>query len=75
MISSDLLQFICSVRDQLVRDIFQTEAAVREMIVLPVLGHLGWPLNPLHIRPEHSLGIVLPVLGSKSRLWSHDLRE
>lgn len=56
MISSDLLQFICSVRDQLVRDIFQTEAAVREMIVLPVLGHLGWPLNPLHIRPEHSLG-------------------
>ena len=56
MISSDFLEFICSVREQLVRDMFQTETAVREMIVLPVLGHLGWPRNPLYIRPEHSLG-------------------
>ena len=56
MISSDFVEFIRSVRDQLVRDIFQTEAAVREMIVLPVLEHLGWPRNPLYIRPEHSLG-------------------
>ena len=56
MISSEFLEFICSVRDQLVRDIFQTETAVREMIVSPVLGHLGWPRNPLYIRPEYSLG-------------------
>ena len=56
MLSSDFLKFICSVRDQLVRNIFQTETAVREMIVLPVLGHLGWPQNPLYICPEHSLG-------------------
>ena len=56
MISSDFLEFICSVRDQLVRDIFQTETDVREMIVFPVLGHLGWPRNPLYIRTEYSLG-------------------
>ncbi len=56
MISSDFLEFIRSVRDQIARDIFQTETSVREMIVLPVLGHLGWPRNPLYICPEHSLG-------------------
>ena len=56
MISSDFLEFICSVRDQLARGIFPTEMAIREMIVLPVLGYLGWPRNPLYIRSEHSLG-------------------
>ncbi len=56
MISSDFLELICSVRDQLVRGIFQTEADVREMIVFRVLGHLGWPQNPLYIRTEYSLG-------------------
>ncbi len=56
MISSQFLEFLSSVKEKLSEGIYQSEAAVSMMIVLPVLRHLGWPTdNPSYVCPEYPL--------------------
>lgn len=56
MISSQFLEFISSVKEKLGKNIYESEAAVSMMIVLPVLRHLGWPTdNPSYVCPEYRL--------------------
>lgn len=49
------MEFISSVKKNLAKNAYKNETAVREMIVLPALGHLGWPQDPSYISPEYSL--------------------
>ena len=44
------------------------------MIVFPVLGHLGWPRNPLYIRTEYSLGNLKVDYGLMISESNSDLR-
>ena len=56
MISSQFLEFASSVKEKLGKNIYESEAAVSMMIVLPVLRHLGWPTdNPSYVCPEYRL--------------------
>ena len=56
MVSSQFSEFVSSVKKKLGKNIFESEAAVSMMIVLPVLKHLGWPTdNPLYVCPEYPL--------------------
>ena len=56
MISSQFLEFASSVKERLGKNIYESEAAVSMMIVLPVLRHLGWPTdNPSYVCPEYRL--------------------
>ena len=56
MTSSRFLEFVSSVKEKLSEGIYQSEAAVSMMIVLPVLRHLGWPTdNPSYVCPEYPL--------------------
>ena len=57
MISSQFLEFLSAVKQNLDKNAYASEAAVSMMIVLPVLKHLGWQTdNPLYVCPEYPLG-------------------
>ncbi len=56
MISSQFSEFIFSVKEKLGENVYENEATVSMMIVLPVLKHLGWPAdNPSYVCPEYRL--------------------
>ncbi len=56
MISSQFSEFVSSVKDKLGKNVYENEATVSMMIVLPVLKHLGWPAdNPSYVCPEYRL--------------------
>ena len=56
MISSDFLDFISRVRENLLQAVYKNETSVREQIVRPVLEYLGWDVNnPRYVCPEFPL--------------------
>ncbi len=56
MISSDFLDFISRVRENLLQALYKNETSVREQIVRPVLEYLGWDVNnPRYVYPEFPL--------------------
>ena len=56
MMSSQFSEFVSSVKEKLGENIYESEAAVSMMIVLPVLRYLGWPTDsPSYVCPEYKL--------------------
>lgn len=54
--SSELLEFISSLKDRLGKGSFSHESAVSMFVILPVLKYLGWDIEtPGYVCPQYSL--------------------